>query len=1339
MKNFNDDYYAGFDIGTDSVGYAVADTDYNLCKFKGNAMWGVDLFEESNSAAERRTLRSARSRGLRKRNRIEWLQMLFDEEISKVDNAFYQRLKESCLYLDDKSSNVPYAVFADGNYTDKEFHTDYPTIYHLRKELIKSSQPHDIRLVYLALHHIIKHRGHFLFDNMGSDFESESSFEALFDDLKLYLKEEYEIEFECNDSLRFSEILKDKTLKKTAKSSESYKLFGYSKRNNPYETALIDLICGRKVKFSDMFGDKSFDSEEVNGITFESGYDDNENTYRDLLQEKFELIEKAKAVYDWAILADILNGEKYNGKNYISFAKVKTYEEHSSDLKILKKFVKERCKPLYDEIFRITKDKLDNYTAYCGKYKENGKNGVIIYRPDVDPQDKFCKYLKKKFEKLDKTGYEEMFDKIENGTFMPKIVVKDNGVIPMQVNRSELKAILKNASTYLEFLNKKDENGISVSDKIVKIFEFRIPYYVGPLNNHSLKSWLVRSNEKIYPWNFDSVVDIEQSAENFINNLTSKCTYLPTKDVIPKNSILYSAFTVLNELNNLRLDGKKPDVSLKQAIFNDLFMTHKKVRRKDLLNYLKSEKGITPDITGIDGDFKSSMRSAIEMSQFNLTDSEKEDAIKAITVFGDDKKLLRKRLKRQLGSKLSDEDIMRISKLKYKDWGRLSKEFLTEIYNVDKNTGELQFNIIHALWQTNDNLMELLGSKYGFEQSRQNYLDGIQTGQSLEKMVENLYISPAVKRPVYQSLKIMHEINKIQGHAPKKIFVEMTRKDGVKGDKGRKESRKTKLVDLYKKCGEDSGELWESLEKTPDDEFKRDRLYFYYTQFGKCMYTGEPITLSELYNKNIYEVDHIFPRSKVKDDSLDNRVLVKKQVNAHKDNTYPLDSSIREKMKGSWHFLMDKGLISKKKYERLTRVTPLSDSELSDFIARQIVETSQSTKAVASLFKELYPDTEIVYVKASTVSEFRHEYDFLKCREVNDFHHAKDAYLNIVVGNVYNERCTHNKSIFIEGLKTKAYSLNKMFSFNTPNAWSIDDNKSIKIVRKTMNKNNIRFTRYAFTQNGGDQNNGGFFKRNLLKKGNGQVPVKQNSALSDIEKYGGYNKAYASYFSFIKYEDKNGKEMRRIVAINAYTHLLYEANPEKYLSETFGLKKPVVLIPVVKRDACIEIDGFRMHISGKTGSRITFKPAMQLTVSYDTEKYIRNVVKLNSKPENYNITELDKVSTDENIELFDILTYKMTDTVLKVKFGDMGVKIASHRDAFEKLDIRKQCFVLTEILKIIHCNAVLGNLTYIGEGSSSGRVGLNSVLSEVKGVKSIYLVHQSVTGLFEKKIDLLNM
>lgn len=47
------DYYLGLDMGTDSVGWAVTDMDYRIPKFKGNAMWGVRLFDESNTAEER--------------------------------------------------------------------------------------------------------------------------------------------------------------------------------------------------------------------------------------------------------------------------------------------------------------------------------------------------------------------------------------------------------------------------------------------------------------------------------------------------------------------------------------------------------------------------------------------------------------------------------------------------------------------------------------------------------------------------------------------------------------------------------------------------------------------------------------------------------------------------------------------------------------------------------------------------------------------------------------------------------------------------------------------------------------------------------------------------------------------------------------------------------------------------------------------------------------------------------------------------------------------------------------------------------------------------------------
>ena len=40
-------YYIGLDVGTNSVGWAVTDPEYNVLRFKGNSMWGARLFEEA--------------------------------------------------------------------------------------------------------------------------------------------------------------------------------------------------------------------------------------------------------------------------------------------------------------------------------------------------------------------------------------------------------------------------------------------------------------------------------------------------------------------------------------------------------------------------------------------------------------------------------------------------------------------------------------------------------------------------------------------------------------------------------------------------------------------------------------------------------------------------------------------------------------------------------------------------------------------------------------------------------------------------------------------------------------------------------------------------------------------------------------------------------------------------------------------------------------------------------------------------------------------------------------------------------------------------------------------
>ncbi len=122
------------------------------------------------------------------------------------------------------------------------------------------------------------------------------------------------------------------------------------------------------------------------------------------------------------------------------------------------------------------------------------------------------------------------------------------------------------------FLNNKDKYG-TVADKILSIMKFRIPYYVGPLVNPEGNdtSWIVRKAGKIYPWNFDEMVDKDKSEEEFIGRMTAKCTYIAGEDVLPKNSLLYCKFSVLNEINNIRINGTRLDTAVKQGIYNNVF------------------------------------------------------------------------------------------------------------------------------------------------------------------------------------------------------------------------------------------------------------------------------------------------------------------------------------------------------------------------------------------------------------------------------------------------------------------------------------------------------------------------------------------------------------------------------------------------------------------------------------------------------------------------------------------------------------------------------------------------------------------------------------------------
>ena len=162
-----DKLYLGLDLGSNSVGWAVTDDDYNIIRLKGKKAWGSRIFSEAQSKADTRLKRSNRRRKQRRKYRIYLLQQLFAEQMAKIDNTFFLRLDNSSYLLEDKShKGIGKNLIYKNIEQEKQFYKAYPTIWHLRKALIDndSNAIVDLKLVYLAIHHIMKYRGNFLFD-----------------------------------------------------------------------------------------------------------------------------------------------------------------------------------------------------------------------------------------------------------------------------------------------------------------------------------------------------------------------------------------------------------------------------------------------------------------------------------------------------------------------------------------------------------------------------------------------------------------------------------------------------------------------------------------------------------------------------------------------------------------------------------------------------------------------------------------------------------------------------------------------------------------------------------------------------------------------------------------------------------------------------------------------------------------------------------------------------------------------------------------------------------------------------------------------------------------------
>lgn len=1344
-------YYVGLDIGTNSVGYAVTDKNYNLTKYNGEPMWGSHVFEEGSTSQERRSFRTARRRNDRKKQRVTLVSEIFAPEIVKVDPRFFIRRRESALFREDVEVGDRYIVFNDEDFTDKDFYDKYPTIHHLIYELMTDESPHDVRLVYLACAYLVAHRGHFLNDVSKDNVADVLDFYSVYDKFMNAMTDYDEIPWECNVDLFKNIIKKKQTVANKEKEFlallNNGKKFKLDEEDVISKEGIIKLLSGGTYDIGKLFPKIMFEDKIT--ISFKMAEEDFVSVLA-LLDDEADILITLRNLYDWGTLSTVLKDDKNEcGIKCISKSKIAVYEQHRDDLRFLKYFIRKYKPERYFEIFRDAEVSA-NYVSYSYNVK-NVENPDKVKKAKKED---FCDYIKKivkdvSVDREDQSDYDDMMLRLETCNFMPKQVEGDNRVIPYQLYYYELKIILDNAKAYLPFLLETDVDGYTNEAKLLSIMEFRVPYYVGPLRtDNNEHAWMRRKAQgKIYPWNFEEKVDLDKSEQEFINRMTNSCSYLPGESVLPKYSLLYCKFNVLNEINNIKVNGCEIPVNHKQGIF-ELFSRYRKVTVKRIKDYLESNNLLHKGdvISGIDITIKSSLKSYHDfkrlMENGTFTESQVEDIIERLT-YSEDKNRIAKWLHSSYPA-LSEEDVKYISKLKYNDFGTLSKKFLSGIQGYNKDTGETT-TVIDMLWNSNDNLMQILSNKYTFTEEIENIRNDYYSNHpaTIDSLLDSLYISNAVKRSIYRTLSVLSDIKKACGGTPQKIFVEMGRGDGEKGI--RTQTRRNQIRELYKLMDkEEVRELSEQLESKDDNELQSEVLFLYFMQLGKCAYTGKTLDIDKL-KTNLYNVDHIYPQSYVKDDSINNKVLVISEENGKKGDSYPISKEIREKMQPFWYMLQKHKLISEEKYKRLVRNTSFTEEERMGFINRQLVDTRQSTKAIATVLKSMFPHTEIIYSKASLVSDYRHEFDLIKTRSVNDLHHAKDAYLNIIVGNVYH--CRFTKRFFVNqkySLKTKSIFMHNVLDKEMI-VWNGEE--SIQKVRKVIEKNNIHYTKYAFMKKGG------FFEQMPRKAASGLIPRK---AGLDSEKYGGYSKATATAFLLVKYKDKGKIDIMIMPVDYMFSAKVFSDKKmaedyskitlEKIWGRTTGqitdITFPLGLRPI-KVNTTLSFDGFLACITRKAngGKIIGLSSMMPLIIGYKWELYVKkleNFVSKKEKNKNLILNEnYDGISREKNNQLYDVLALKVINGIYEKAFSAQIPVLKEGYNKFDELSTEEQVKALLMLVLLLKSGRAGGcDLTLIGGKRNAGEYTINPKVSNWKEkFRDVRIVDNSPSGIYVAESD----
>ena len=577
-------------------------------------------------------------------------------------------------------------------------------------------------------------------------------------------------------------------------------------------------------------------------------------------------------------------------------------------------------------------------------------------------------------------------------------VIRKNGeeimisnIFTMSSYREEIKAILKEQAKHYKMLNKE------FRDAYLNIFNRKRAYFEGPGNE------LSRTDYGKYTTKIDKATGEYITEENIFEKLVGRCTIYPEERRASSASYTAQEFNLLNDLNNLTVNGRKLDKDEKIRII-EMVQTERNATVSRFIKKVVGEDTVIIEGARVDKNDKkiyhsfeafNKIRKALNRIKVDYKSTfsiEEMDLIGDILTLNDDKKAIMDSFNRT-GLEIDEKIVNVLVNVRKKNarlfgkWHSLSEKIMREIIPIMYEEGENQMQILTKMGLFRPSLDSLKGLKYIPD----------------KELLENIY-NPVVRKSVHVSIKVINAYIKKYGY-PSQIVIEMPR------DKNSEERRK-----YIKKSQKENEQEIKAIEKKIKDRYNYKikpenyishkslalKLKLWNEQGGKCLYSGRDIDVVDLIENRLdYVVGYIIPLSISLDDSRSNKVLVYAAENQRKGINTPyhyLKSVSREWNYDKYkEYVLSLDLKQKKVLNLLFEKDITKIDVVSGFINRNLNDTAYASSLVLNTLQKFFLaneiDTTVSVIRGEFTHQMRNNLKLDKSRVDSYAHHAVDAML----------------------------------------------------------------------------------------------------------------------------------------------------------------------------------------------------------------------------------------------------------------------------------------------------------------------------------------------------------